>query len=78
MGGGPHRGALVWVSSRRLPVRYGAWTTSRDGPGLAGTTTSPSDRRPRLPHRTAPGPKSARTGLTLYQILDALQYILKC
>ncbi len=28
--------------------------------------------------QTAPGPKSARTGLTLYQILDTLQNILRC
>ena len=38
----------------------------------------PGHRRPRLPDRTASGPKSTRTGLTLYQVLDALQDILRC
>jgi SRSO17 transposase len=33
---------------------------------------------PHLPHRTAPGPKSTGTRLTLFQILDALQNILRC
>lgn len=38
----------------------------------------PRERRPRFPHRTTPGPKSTRTGLTLYQVLDALQDVLRC
>lgn len=33
----------------------------------------PRDRRPRLPHRTTPGPKGPRAGLPLYEILDTLQ-----
>ncbi|WP_229914574.1 hypothetical protein, partial [Streptomyces capitiformicae] len=35
-------------------------------------------RRPRVPHRTAPGPKSRYSGLTLYQILDTIQDLLNC
>ncbi len=38
----------------------------------------PRDRGPRVSDRTAPGPKSTWTALTLYQILDALQDILRC
>lgn len=38
----------------------------------------PRDRRPCLPHRTAPVPKSSRAGLTLYQILGTLQNTLRC
>jgi SRSO17 transposase len=32
----------------------------------------------RIPHRTATGPKSRYSGLTLYQILDTLQDLLNC
>jgi hypothetical protein len=52
-------------------------TQKRPGPGplrrplLArlAPPRRPRDRRPRLPHRTTPGPKSSHTGLTLRHIL---------
>ncbi|OAH09866.1 hypothetical protein STSP_68650 [Streptomyces jeddahensis] len=61
-------------------------TQARTGPGplrrplLAGLAPPrhPGHRRPCLPHRAAAGPKSRHTGLTLYQILDALQNLLNC
>lgn len=38
----------------------------------------PGHRCPRVPHRTAPGPKSRYSGLTLYQTLDTIQDLLNC
>lgn len=61
-------------------------TQARSGPGpLRGPVLArpapprhPRDRRPRVSHRTASGPKSTWTALTLYQILGTLQDILRC
>lgn len=64
----------------RLPR---AQTRSRPGP-LRGTHLArlapprhPRHRRPSLPHPQAARPKSPHAGLTLYQILDLLQDLLK-
>ncbi|QCB26778.1 hypothetical protein EF914_06870 [Streptomyces sp. WAC05458] len=38
----------------------------------------PCHRRPGLPHPPAARPKSPHAGLTLYQVLDVLQDLLRC
>ncbi|NSC25183.1 hypothetical protein FM076_30095 [Streptomyces albus subsp. chlorinus] len=38
----------------------------------------PRHRRPGLPHPPAARPQSPDAGLTLYQVLDALQDLLRC
>lgn len=60
-------------------------TQARPGPGpfrrplleRLAPPRHPGHRRPRVPHRTAAGPKSRHTQLTLHQILDALQDVLR-
>lgn len=55
-----------------------AWSTSKAAPGAAGTVTSPSSPPPRVPHPATARPKRPDAGLTLYQVLEELQDLLRC